>query len=169
MFLLLLSFWFILSAEIDFQHLAIGVLVALSTTWFWGSTAEALPSIPTFREFLGFGRCLWLLLVAVVESNISVARIVLSGGECEPRVFRFQPELQTNWGRVFVANCITLTPGTVTVDLNPDNGEFTIYALGDEQEQGVFAWRLIEQVRKLEAGRMVAWEEPSGYSQELSA
>jgi multicomponent Na+:H+ antiporter subunit E len=66
----------------------------------------------------------------IVKANIAVARAVLNLDlDLTPRLFRVRAGQSTDFGRAIFANSITLTPGTVTVDI--DGSEFIVHALLD--------------------------------------
>ena len=69
----------------------------------------------------------WLVW-AIVKSNIDIAvRILNPRLPISPRVIKVKASQKTDLGRVIYANSITLTPGTVTVDVEGD--ELTVHAL----------------------------------------
>ena len=77
-----------------------------------------------------FGYWAWLFL-EIGKANFIVARAVLSkDAAISPKLFRVRAEQTTDIGRVIFANSITLTPGTVSIDLH--DGEVLIHALTEE-------------------------------------
>ena len=69
----------------------------------------------------------WLIW-AIVKSNIDIAvRILNPRLPISPRIIKVKASQKTDLGRVIYANSITLTPGTVTVDVEGD--ELTVHAL----------------------------------------
>ena len=69
----------------------------------------------------------WLLL-EIAKSNIDVARIILSGKvNVDPVMIRLKAGQKTEMGQVIYGNSITLTPGTITVDI--EDGELLVHAL----------------------------------------
>jgi len=71
------------------------------------------------------------LVVEIVKSSFDVARRVLSPGmSISPTVFEVRASQQTVVGRVVLANSITLTPGTVTLDVDGDR--LRVHALSRE-------------------------------------
>ena len=61
---------------------------------------------------------LFIFLVEVVKSNIDVASRVLKPIiPLRPGIVRVQTRLTSRLGRLLLANAITLTPGTITVDI----------------------------------------------------
>jgi multicomponent Na+:H+ antiporter subunit E len=68
------------------------------------------------------------LMVQVLRANIDVARRVLGPSlAISPRMFRVRATQRTDLGRVIYANSITLTPGTVSVEL--EGSEILVHAL----------------------------------------
>lgn len=154
LFATLLVFWLVVSTQLDFEHVAVGGVLSLLVVWVWQELNPTLPRCPSLRDCWQMLRCLSQLVVAVIQSNLMVAKSILFPQDSiQPIIVRFQPSLQSDWGRVLLANCITLTPGTVTIDVNPDNGEFMVYALTAEAANGVLTWELINEIQKLECGR----------------
>ena len=97
------------------------------------------------------GRCIVLLVGYIIEANIAVAKALLfSKHPTSPVIMIMQPDIKSNWGRVLLATCITITPGTVTIDINPDTGQFMVHALTQEAALGLPYWRMINEIKHLE-------------------
>lgn len=148
----LFIFWLILSSSYDFQHIIVGLILAVGLTWLWQDAANQLPnstlSIKTWLKFLYY---LVLLGWEILLANIAVIKsLVFEFPDIEPEFVYFKSNLKTKWGRVILANSITITPGTVTVDVNPDNGDFLVHALTKEMAEQVLSSKLIRYVRNLE-------------------
>jgi multicomponent Na+:H+ antiporter subunit E len=58
-----------------------------------------------------------ILLRNIFLASFSVARVIL-GGKSQPRVVRIRTRLKNPTARVILALSITLTPGTLTVDMD---------------------------------------------------
>jgi multicomponent Na+:H+ antiporter subunit E len=154
LFVLLLAFWLVISAEVNVQHILTGVLLALITVWFWQDLGPRLPGVLSAGELLLLGRCLVLLVRYVINSNIAVAKTLLfSRPPVSPVLVFLQPPIKTNWGRVLLATCITITPGTITIDVDPETGEFVVHALTEENAMDLFYWRIIDEIKNLETWR----------------
>ena len=77
----------------------------------------------------------WLIW-QIVKANVDVARRILHPAlPIRPHVIRIRAGQKTDLGRVIFANSITLTPGTVTIDLEGD--DLTVHALTDEAAAGL--------------------------------
>jgi len=69
----------------------------------------------------------WLLL-EIAKSNIDVARrMILPTPDISPTLVRVPMDLRSDLGRVVYANSITLTPGTVSI--NVDRESILVHAL----------------------------------------
>lgn len=151
LFVLLLIFWLVISAGWDLQHILVGLLVALVSVWFWQDLGSRQPNVPSAGKMLRLGYCLVLLVGWVIQANIAVAKTLLfSRPPAKPMLLMMQPNLHSNWGRVLFATCITITPGTVTVDVDPVTGRFIVHALTQETGIDLLYWRLIDEIVKLE-------------------
>ena len=91
---------------------------------------------------------LWLAKEIIV-SNIDVVRRIWSPSTISPTIIRFKASQKSDVGRVLFANSITMTPGTVTLDLSGQ--EFEVHALTKEGAQGVLSGEMDRRVSRLEA------------------
>ncbi|MEL7028843.1 MAG: Na+/H+ antiporter subunit E, partial [Pseudomonadota bacterium] len=89
--------------------------------------AEGAP-IQLFPGILGYWG--WLFF-QIGKANFAVAQAVLSRDvSISPMLFRVRADQTTDVGKATFANSITLTPGTVSVDLR--DGEVLVHALTEE-------------------------------------
>ena len=135
---LLFVFWVILSGKIDTFHLAAGALssvaIAVATCWLYALSpplgAAGRHPFWTFPWIRLVGYVPWLA-TQIVISSVQVAQIVLSPKmKIRPTVVKFDYPLPHNIARATLANSITLTPGTVTIDVRGD--EYVVHALTDD-------------------------------------
>ncbi|MGI6537566.1 MAG: Na+/H+ antiporter subunit E [Caldicoprobacterales bacterium] len=149
--ILLFLFWLVISSQTDIQHILIGAFLAIVIVWFWHDLSPRLPGMLSLKGLLHLGRSILLLAGYIIISNISVAKTLLfSKPPASPVLLFMDPHLKTNWGRVLLATCITITPGTVTIDVNPDTGQFLVHALTEETASDLLRWRIISEIRDLE-------------------
>jgi multicomponent Na+:H+ antiporter subunit E len=133
--LVLFIFWTILSGKVDTKHLIIGLISALTITWICRPLLRLPSQIKAgeihFAFDLPYGKLfvyvLWLLK-ELVKANIEVALIVLNPRmPISPQIITFKKSMTNPVAHVVLANSITLTPGTITVDVQDD--VYTIHAL----------------------------------------
>jgi multicomponent Na+:H+ antiporter subunit E len=90
----------------------------------------------------------WLLW-EVVKANIDVARIILSPSmPISPRIIRVKVLQKTDFGLALYANSITLTPGTITLDVR--DGAFLVHALTTDTAAGVRTGDMDRRCAKVE-------------------
>ena len=89
------------------------------------------------------------LAVEIVKSAIDVSRCILDPRlPIEPRVLRVKTSQRTNVGQVTYANSITLTPGTVAINLFDD--EIEVHALTPAGVEGLESGEMDRRVTRLE-------------------
>lgn len=95
-----------------------------------------------------FGYWGWLAK-EIFKANIDVTKIVLQPTmPISPRVVRVKATQKTDLGLVIFANSITLTPGTVTIDIEGD--EMIVHALSQDLADGVLNGDMDGRVTALE-------------------
>ncbi len=63
---------------------------------------------------------------SMAKSNFDVAYRVITG-KIRPGIVRISPGLKTDLGITLLANSITLTPGTLSVDVDEKNGDLYVH------------------------------------------
>ena len=138
-FLVLFAFWLILSGKLEIKYLIFGVLSAALVTFITQDLLEPEERRRTAASGMTAGlKSAWRLVLyfvwlvrEVIISNLQVARIVLHPKlPIDPGLLRFRTRLQSRVGHILLANSITLTPGTITVDLT--EGTYLVHALVPE-------------------------------------
>ena len=61
------------------------------------------------------------LIWEIVKANIDVTKAIFSPNSISPQMFRTKASQKTGVARVIYANSITLTPGTITLDMRGDD------------------------------------------------
>lgn len=153
MFFLLLGFWLILNGRFTLEILLTGMVVcALLWIFLW----KFLGYSPT-KEWRYLRRTGWLagyfffMLREIFLSSIKVIRLIWSPKlEPEQRIVRFPCRLKTTAGKVLLANSITLTPGTVTADIEGDL--FTVHCLDVSMANGLKNSEMEQRIRLGEGG-----------------
>lgn len=84
-------------------------------------TVPILPALPLMLYWIWLGR-------EILNANLAVVRLVMRPQiDVEPRLVRVPAEQRSGLGHAVFANSITLTPGTVTIDVEEDG--FLVHAL----------------------------------------
>ncbi|PKK93677.1 MAG: hypothetical protein CVV61_03465 [Tenericutes bacterium HGW-Tenericutes-6] len=130
LFILLLLFWFVLSFKVNLTIVIIGFLVSGTVCLlnydmvFNHSEATKL----TFKTIYRLIALFFVLIFNIAKSNIEVAKIVLSKKmPINPGFVTIKNPLKKELNQALFANAITLTPGTLTVDMNSE--EIVVHGL----------------------------------------
>lgn len=141
--LLLTAVWWVLSGRFDLLHFGTGVVVAVAVALLmpgWDDTARfRLGRLTLFIPWLA---------VQVIKSNLRVARAVLSPKlAIAPTFISHPPEIHGERGLTLLGASITLTPGTLTVDIG-DHDMF-VHALDLDSAADIEAGVMADQVARV--------------------
>ena len=146
-FLFLYILWFIWNGKLTLEIAVLGLIICGAFNRFLGYSMEMERKL--LRRSGRVVRYLLFLLAEIIKSNLDVAKMILAfDTEPEPVLAKFTTDLQTETGQVILANSITLTPGTLTVDLH--NGEYLVHCLDEGFAEGMEQSEFIERIRRLE-------------------
>ena len=150
LFLLLIIFWLLNSGQYSPLLLFLGILSA-ALVLFIAHRMDVVDheSQPLHLTLRIPGYWLWLLK-EIVTANIDVVyRIWRGNSTISPVQFVLIASQKTDMCRVIYANSITLTPGTVAVDLDGD--KITVHALTHQSAELLKSGLLDQRVSRLEA------------------
>lgn len=111
--------WLGFTSTFQWQEILAGGVVTLiiavfTTTWF---TKLGLKFLMPGRLF-HVVRYFLIFIIELIKANLNVARIVIHPKlPIEPGIVKFESTLQSEMAKMLLANSITLTPGTLTVDI----------------------------------------------------
>ena len=144
--------WLLLSGHYDPLLLTLGVLscvTCLYVTWKAkfideeGLPLHLLIRLPIYT--------VWLFK-EIIKANIDTAKIIIFNNP-DPQNFRVKSSQKTEAGKVTYANSITLTPGTVTTELDGDVLE--VHALSSDMADDVKSGAMDKKVSWLEGNKNV--------------
>ena len=131
--------------NMDMQELIVGIVVSVIIGYFTSPLFVHCDGFWIFKK----GRIFKLLayipfyFVELVKANIDVAKRALSKEvNINPGIVKIDTELESDYGLAMLANSITLTPGTITMDIYEEDGKNHMYihwidvASEDEKKAG---------------------------------
>ncbi len=148
-FVLLFVAWLMWSGHTELELVALGLGSCVLVVWLsarmgildeegypWHLAVRLLSYVP------------WVIYQVVV-TNIDAARVILSPSlPIHPHLVKLRVTQKTTLGKVIHANTITITPGTVTLDVRDDT--FLIHALTKEAADADSSGALDRKVSRLE-------------------
>jgi len=88
------------------------------------------------------------LMIEIIKSNIDVAKLILSPNlPITATMLRVKASQTSDLGQVIYANSITLTPGTISVDVA--NGEILVHALSREGAKSLLEGEMDRRVTRM--------------------
>ena len=151
MYFIIMLLWVILNGKITLEVILVGLVLTAAAgilmRIFYGYTVRRdflfLKKIPLILVYFG------ILVAQILKSSLIMLRILLHRTEnIDPYLVTFDSGLQTDLGRFLLANSITLTPGTITIQT--EGSVFTVHCLErtmlDTDLDGLF----IRWIRKIE-------------------
>jgi len=156
MLVVLFALWLIFNGKVTLEIVLFGVvlstLVYLFSCKFLGyNPKRELIALRLLPQGIGY---FFVLVLEVVKANAgAIALIVSPKYDVEPILVTFRTELKSDLARTVLANSITLTPGTITVELTDD--EFKVHCLDKEMAEGMADSVFVRLLLKMEktAGR----------------
>src|SRR5699024_10702546 len=83
-----------------------------------------------------FIKLLFLFISELLQSSVVVIRHILSRKiNIEPRIFTYKTVLKSDWEVTTLALLLTLTPGSVVMEINPEGNTFYIHAMDIKRYQ----------------------------------
>ena len=124
LFILAFITWILLSGSLDFEHCVVGILLGIFVSMLTQDIFERAPNI-----FKHSARYFWFLyyiplfIWESIKANIDGAyRLAHPDLPINPGIVKVKTSLRSDTALTFLANSLTLKPGTMTVDIDKDNG-----------------------------------------------
>ena len=121
--------WMALTGTFSFSNFAAGFGLSMMSLWIISPPGET--RLPAYLVRLG--RLIGLTLFFIKElviANLRVAYEVLTPGyQMQPAIIAIPLDTRSDFSITVLANLITLTPGTLSLDVSPDNDVLYVHAM----------------------------------------
>lgn len=154
MYILFFLLWIIFNGRVTLEIVVLGLLLSALIYYFCVklmglSLKKELRYIKLTPKVIHY---IIVLLIEILKANFQVIKIILRPGkEPLPMICHFKVPLRTDSARMILANSITLTPGTITVQMDGD--EYVVHCLDtsfrDGIEDSIFVHLLMEMEASL--------------------
>lgn len=120
LFATLLLLWVLLNGSLASDVLVVGLVAAFIIAFLFRDGLAVVSELRTSpRALFTTVRYVFFFIKELVKANLNVARIVLAPAlPLKPGIVKVRTRLKSRMGRLLLANSITLTPGTLTVELD---------------------------------------------------
>ncbi len=155
---LLFGLWVSLSGKMDALFLTAGaistaVVMLITELVFRRNEAAGFEMAPSgfvwlAKTLVKFVAGIPLMAIQIALANIAVARMVLAPRlTIDPSLIEFPSPLTTEGANALLAQSITLTPGTVTVDMSLHR--FLVHCVSNESRRGIEEAVLMRRVARV--------------------
>jgi multicomponent Na+:H+ antiporter subunit E len=130
--IVLFVFWLIFTAKTNWHHLLLGAAASIIVSFFssYLLAGRLDPHLNTGFA-IRFPVFATLLFWEIIKANWDVLKRVFAPSfPISPRIVEFESYLESDIARTILANSITLTPGTVTIEI--EGSRFYIHCLAED-------------------------------------
>jgi len=122
LFIFLIAVWLILTTTFQWQELSVGIFISLVLALFLSKNYHKLGLPPvSIKRIIFFILYIFVLFIEIVKANFDVAyRVIHPKMPIKPGIIIIKTELKQDIAKMILANSITLTPGTFTLDIKGD-------------------------------------------------
>ncbi|MBS3811591.1 MAG: Na+/H+ antiporter subunit E [Halanaerobiales bacterium] len=115
-------FWLAYTGSLDKQELLTGIILSTLLSFFtYKSFSQKSSDNNIFVRVFNLLRYIPVFIIEMIKANIDVARRVINPNlPINPGIVKISTELKSDYAKLFLANSITLTPGTLTIDVIDD-------------------------------------------------
>lgn len=152
MIILLFILWIVFNAKITTEIVIVGLIVSILVTIFCKKFFfhEARNTKHIIMEDLMTVAYIGVLIIEIIKANVAVLAIMLSKEiDIDPCFCYFTTNLKNPIHRILLANSITLTPGTITVELS-EKGVYKVHCLDKSFAPGMNDSIFVKMLRKME-------------------
>ena len=130
-FIVAYAFWILLTWSFSTQELAAGAVVSLAVALFSARFFIHEKSFWFFNPLkLLMGAFYWacVFMVELIKANWDMAKRCFGGcKKVNPGIVKVPVDLKTDYAQAALANSITLTPGTITMEITEEDGQTYYY------------------------------------------
>ncbi len=118
-FVIVFLIWYAFTTSLQPAELITGIILSLIVAYITVVNFNCCdPILITPSHIIYFIQYFFVFLVALVKANFDVARRVINPKlPINPGIVSFETKLNNNFAKMVLANSITLTPGTLTIDV----------------------------------------------------
>ena len=151
MYILYFLLWVVFNGSFTFEISVIGLIVTtlifMFTCKYMGYSLRKEKKL--YLTVFKLCKFFVILVIEIVKANISAIHFILSEEEeIEPVLVHFTMNFKSTIAKVLLANAITLTPGTITAEL--EGNDYTIHALDRSFACGLDHSIFVKCIREIE-------------------
>ncbi len=126
-----------------FEEIIAGLVCGILVGLFVGSTTPKIKKRPSMANPVRWIKAfvfLFVLFGGMAKANLDVAYRVITG-KIRPGIVKIDPNYKSDLSAAILANSITLTPGTLSVDIDEESNQLYIHWINVSESA-------VEQIKK---------------------
>jgi multicomponent Na+:H+ antiporter subunit E len=122
LFILSLIFWLLLTFKLTVPNIVVGSVASMICSLFFGRLfVRNVYKLLQPQRYFWFIVYLFVFVWECLKANLDVAyRVLHPAMPIKPGIVKVKTELKSDLAKMLLANSITMTPGTITVDIIDD-------------------------------------------------
>ena len=151
LFLFFVGMWIVFNGRFTIEILIFGIVLSAALYLFTWKVLGYGPKQEKEVLKKSGKMVLYGLLVfkEIIKANWGVLKIVLNPkSKIEPKMVYFKTDLKKDTSKVALANSITITPGTITVNVSDD--VFCVHAMDASMADGIDECDFVQKLRAME-------------------
>jgi multicomponent Na+:H+ antiporter subunit E len=122
LFILSLIFWLLLTFEFTVPNIIVGAVSSIISALFFGRVfITNVHKLLEPKRYFWFIIYLFIFIWECLKANVDVAyRVLHPAMPIWPGIVKLKTTLKSDMAKMFLANSITMTPGTISVDIIGD-------------------------------------------------
>lgn len=130
-FIVCYIFWILLTWTFTVQELAAGAIVSLAVALFSARFfihEKAFWLLNPVKLVMALVFWLGIFVTELVKANVDMAKRCFTGCKnINPGIVKVPVNIKSDYGQAALANAITLTPGTITMEITEEEGQTYYY------------------------------------------
>lgn len=116
-------FWLAYTTSLAPDKIIIGIILSTLLSLFtYKSFSQKNPDNNIVVRIINLFKYVPVFIIEIIKANLDVARRVINPSlPINPGIIKIPTNLKSDYAKLFLANSITLTPGTLTLDVIDDH------------------------------------------------
>lgn len=134
--------WLVFSGQYNLSHVVLGFILSCGVAWLnTGYPHSPFHQFPLGRLALYFP---WLFL-RIVDSSLHLTKLILKPSlNIKPKLITYRSHLNHQAAVVMLGNSVTLTPGTITVEI--EGNQLIVHAIDEASGEDLTSGRMESKI-----------------------
>ena len=151
MYIMLFLLWIIFNGNLTLEIALFGLVIAGLVYLFACKCLDFSfkKDIMMIKRLGYFCAYVGVLVVEIIKANVSTMKLIVSSRyDIDPVLVTFNVHFESEICKVLFANSVTLTPGTITADVDGDT--YTVHALDESFTDGISEGKIVDILHRME-------------------